>query len=383
MDNKLYGAVRIELSKMQIGTLDPPEAPRKIFRRMGPNDIASRFFTSWYTIYEGVSSCQATAVDATTDLKLRCAWAARLVESCAWRGSRRVTLRFNSPDADCLHIIYLWRVMGSRNSDYGFSELRIEPYNVFGSLAQPDKRIGGLMSTIAKLVQRSAPAAPLILGPLNATSLRDQAYALLKNAIADTDIYDPKQELRLDERQLTAALGVSRTPIREALSLLEQEGFIRTIPRRGIYIIRKSKREMIEMIQMWAALESMAARLATLYATDAEIARLRHLFDEFQNSPPSEHLDEYSDANIAFHTAVIALGGSQTIVDATRNLLIHVRAIRRATIVQSDRAARSIVDHLKIIEALEQRDTELAERLTRQHTLDLAAHVDRNCDFLD
>lgn len=273
--------------------------------------------------------------------------------------------------------------MGSRNSDYGFSELRIEPYNVFGSLAQPDKRIGGLMSTIAKLVQRSAPAAPLILGPLNATSLRDQAYALLKNAIADTDIYDPKQELRLDERQLTAALGVSRTPIREALSLLEQEGFIRTIPRRGIYIIRKSKREMIEMIQMWAALESMAARLATLYATDAEIARLRHLFDEFQNSPPSEHLDEYSDANIAFHTAVIALGGSQTIVDATRNLLIHVRAIRRATIVQSDRAARSIVDHLKIIEALEQRDTELAERLTRQHTLDLAAHVDRNCDFLD
>ncbi len=183
------------------------------------------------------------------------------------------------------------------------------------------------MSTIAKLVQRTAPAAPLILGPLNATSLRDQAYALLKNAIADTDIYDPKQELRLDERQLTAALGVSRTPIREALSLLEQEGFIRTIPRRGIYIIRKSKREMIEMIQMWAALESMAARLATLNATDAEIARLRHLFDEFQNSPPSEHLDEYSDANIAFHTAVIALGGSQTIVDATRNLLIHVRAI--------------------------------------------------------
>jgi len=175
------------------------------------------------------------------------------------------------------------------------------------------------MSTIAKLVQRTAPAAPLILGPLNATSLRDQAYALLKNAIADTDIYDPKQELRLDERQLTAALGVSRTPIREALSLLEQEGFIRTIPRRGIYIIRKSKREMIEMIQMWAALESMAARLATLNATDAEIARLRHLFDEFQNSPPSEHLDEYSDANIAFHTAVIALGGSQTIVDATRN----------------------------------------------------------------
>src|SRR5208337_1722755 len=102
------------------------------------------------------------------------------------------------------------------------------------------------MSTIAKMIQRAAPATPLSLGPLNPTSLRDQAYALLKNAIAATDIYDPKQELRLDERQLTAALGVSRTPIREALSLLEQEGFIRTIARRGIFIVRKSKREMIE-----------------------------------------------------------------------------------------------------------------------------------------
>ncbi len=239
------------------------------------------------------------------------------------------------------------------------------------------------MSTTATIIQRATAGSTLALAPLNPTSLRDQAYALLKGAIADTDIYDPKQELRLDERQLTTALGVSRTPIREALSVLEQEGFIRTIPRRGIYIVRKSKREIIEMIQMWAALESMAARLATLQASDAEIAKLRHLFDEFQNTSPAEHLCEYSDANILFHTAVIALGGSQTIVDATRNLLIHVRAIRRATITQKDRATKSIVEHLKIIEALERRDTDLAERLTRQHTLDLAAHVAKYCGFLD
>ena len=238
------------------------------------------------------------------------------------------------------------------------------------------------MSTTASIIQRASNTTLLSLTPLNATSLRDQAYTLLKAAIADTDIYNPQQELRLDERQLISALGVSRTPIREALSLLEQEGFIRTMPRRGIFIIRKSKQQIIEMIQMWAALESMAARLATQTAPDAEIAKLRHLFDEFQASPPNEHLDEYSDANIAFHTEVIRLGGSQTIVDATRNLLLHVRAVRRATITQSDRAARSIIDHLKIIEALEKRDTELAERLTRQHTLDLAAHVDRTCDFL-
>ena len=238
------------------------------------------------------------------------------------------------------------------------------------------------MSAIATVRNRRG-AGGLGLRPLKPMSLKDQAYARIKEAIANTDIYSDRQPLRLDERELMKALGVSRTPVREALSILEQEGFVRTVPRRGIFIVRKSKREMIEMIQMWAALESMAARLATLTASDSEIGRLRHLFDEFQSSPPAEHLDEYSDANIAFHQAIIRLGGSELIEDATHNLFLHVRAIRRATISQNNRAARSIIEHLKIIEALERRDTELAERLTRQHTLDLAAHVDRYCDFLD
>jgi DNA-binding GntR family transcriptional regulator len=231
--------------------------------------------------------------------------------------------------------------------------------------------------------RKHSTAGHLALGPLNAVSLTDQAYAKLKDAIAGTDIYAQREPLRLDERALMRALGVSRTPIREALSILEQEGFVRTLPRRGIFIVRKSKREIIEMIQMWAALESMSARLATQRASDAEIAKLRHLFDEFQNSPPAEHLHEYSDANIAFHQMIIRLGGSQTIEDATENLFIHVRAIRSATIGQNDRSSRSIVEHLGIIDALERRDTELAERLTRQHTLDLASHVERHCDFLD
>jgi DNA-binding GntR family transcriptional regulator len=65
------------------------------------------------------------------------------------------------------------------------------------------------------------------------------------------------------------------------------------------------------------------------------------------------------------------------------NLFIHVRAIRRLTISRADRAARSIIDHMQIIEALERRDTELAERLVREHSLNLAAYVDKYCDFLD
>jgi DNA-binding GntR family transcriptional regulator len=65
------------------------------------------------------------------------------------------------------------------------------------------------------------------------------------------------------------------------------------------------------------------------------------------------------------------------------NLFYHMRSIRQQTIHEADRASRSIIDHMAIIEALEKRDTELAERLVRQHTLDLAAHVEKNVDYLD
>jgi DNA-binding GntR family transcriptional regulator len=233
-------------------------------------------------------------------------------------------------------------------------------------------------------VATPALSLPLALQPIgNSASLRDQAYAMLRDAIASADIYASQDEIRLDERVLSESLGVSRTPVREAMTLLEQEGFLRMVPRRGIYIVRKSKREIVEMIQMWAALESMAARLATIHATDEEIARMRHMFDDFRDSTPAEHIAEYSEANIAFHQAIVELSKSQIILDTIKNIFVHVRAIRRMTISQSDRASRSIVDHLRIIEALEKRDTELAERLARQHSLDLAVYVDKNCDFLD
>ena len=228
--------------------------------------------------------------------------------------------------------------------------------------------------------------AQTVLPPLSpiasSASLRDQAYAALKQMITEADIYAHPEEIRLDEKQLSQALGVSRTPIREAMTLLEQEGFLRTEPRRGIFIVRKTKKQIIEMIEMWAAIESMAARLATINASDEDIAGLRRLFDEFRNSTPAEHIHEYSEANIAFHQAIIRLSGSHLMGKTIDDVLIHVRAIRRMTISQRDRASRSIKDHMKIIEALEARDTELAERLVRQHSLDLAAHVDKHCDFL-
>lgn len=219
------------------------------------------------------------------------------------------------------------------------------------------------------------------------TSFAKEAYAALKRAIMAMDIYGHAQEIRLDERQLSAGLGVSRTPIREAMTLLEQEGFVRTRPRRGIFVVRKTKREMVEMITVMAALESMAARLAAGNAADEDIAVLRRLMDAFQHSPDGraeggERLEEYSDANIAFHQAIIRMSGCKLLAEMTKNLFIHMRAIRKVTIHQDNRAARSIADHIAIIEALERRDPDEAARRAREHTLGLAAHVEKHGDFL-
>jgi len=220
--------------------------------------------------------------------------------------------------------------------------------------------------------------------PLEAnTSLRTLAYDALKRAITEMDIYGQIEDIRLDERQLSQKLGVSRTPIREALTVLEQEGFVRAVPRRGIYVVRKSKKEIIEMIVVWAALESMAARLAATNATDEQLKELPALFQEFKNEPLSDHLNEYSEANIRFHQAIIRLGGCSLIGEMTQNLFIHSRAIRSVSLRQDNRAARSINDHMRIIAALEAHDADLAARLVREHTMGLAAHVQKHGVFAE
>ncbi len=212
-------------------------------------------------------------------------------------------------------------------------------------------------------------------------SLRVLAYDALKRAITEMDVYGQIDPIRLDERQLSQKLGVSRTPIREALTLLEQEGFVKAVPRRGIYVVRKSKKEICEMILVWAALEGYAARLAAQTATDDRIRSLSELFNNFGNEQLSEQMSEYSEANIEFHQAIIKLGGCELIAEMTQNLFIHIRAIRTLSLKDDSRAARSIGEHLAIIDALIARDGDLAERLVREHTLKLAAHVEKHCVF--
>lgn len=228
-------------------------------------------------------------------------------------------------------------------------------------------------------------ALKLIVKPIETDfRYRNQVYQSLKQAITSMNIYDSREELRLDERRLSQDLGVSRTPIREALNRLEQEGFVRSLPRRGVFVVRKTKKELLEMITVWAALESMAARLITLHATDAEIASLRELFVDFKGArAPRARIDEYSEANIRFHQSIVNMSRNQLLIDTMSNLFIHVRSIRRRTISEKDRVTQSIIDHMAIIEALERRQTERAEQLVREHSLNLANHVDKHVNYLD
>ena len=208
-------------------------------------------------------------------------------------------------------------------------------------------------------------------------SLKDHVYGELRQAILDARIYDDATDLRLDERTLAEQLGISRTPVREALARLAQEGLVEIQPRKGVFILRKTRDEILEMITVWAALESMAARLATERASDAEIASLRQLASGFETDSARAHIDDYSEANITFHQRILELGKCPMLKDIADGLFVHVRAVRSRAMHESDRVTRSVVDHMHIIEAIECRDGDLASTRVREHTMGLHEHVRR------
>lgn len=211
------------------------------------------------------------------------------------------------------------------------------------------------------------------------STLTSRAYDILRKAIAEMPDDGSDEDCRLDERALAEDLGISRTPVREAVLRLESEGLLRTVPRKGIYVVRKTKEEIIEVILASAGLEAMAARMAAERATDAEIKEFIARFARF-GTPAGGHrppipLNEYSDLNLDFHQRIVELAHSELFSQLISRLQVHMRAIRRRTIGDDDRMAHSKVDHAHIIEALEARDADAVEARVRQHALDLAEHV--------
>ena len=213
-------------------------------------------------------------------------------------------------------------------------------------------------------------------------SLKEHIYEVLKKSIMDLDIYDPETNLRMDERTLADQLGISRTPIREAIMRLEQEGFVEIQARRGVFIKRKTLAEILEMITVWAALESMAARLACDMATDEEIAGLRAIGTKYTKDNAKAHISEYSEANIEFHLCILGMSKCTMLQEIAEGLFTHLKAVRRKGLEDTARADRSVVDHMNIIEAIEDRDADLAGELVREHTLRLHDYIRRTWKYI-
>jgi len=214
-------------------------------------------------------------------------------------------------------------------------------------------------------------------------TLRDHVYDKLKGAITEMDIYAGHADLRLDERKMSEQLGISRTPLREALARLERDGLVRVEPRKGVYVQRKSLSEILEMIVAWAALESMAARLATELASDSEIASLRKIAAKYDQSELATQISEYSDDNIRFHQRILEISQCALLKEMADGLFLHMQAVRLRAMKEGNRVQRSVVDHVEIIEALENRDADAAERRVREHTLRLHEHVRRTWTKLE
>lgn len=246
---------------------------------------------------------------------------------------------------------------------------------------EPDVPLG-TGSSRPKKASRAGSGIGLVAVDADLT-LTGVAYDALKKAIMAMNIYDTDTDLRLDERALAADLGISRTPVREALVRLEQEGLVRTVPRRGVYVVRKSKSEIIDIIIASAALEAMAARLVVERASDEELAELQSDCSRSHKDAGRMSVARYSELNLRFHQRLLDLSQSPTIIEMVGVLQVHMRAIRGRTMADADRQERSIAEHCEMVDAIMRRDADAAERHVRDHALHLARHVADNVSYLD
>ncbi|WP_462119262.1 GntR family transcriptional regulator [Methylorubrum extorquens] len=201
-------------------------------------------------------------------------------------------------------------------------------------------------------------AAPILVEP----GLRDLAYKALKSTITELNIYDHPGELRLDERQLSKRLGVSRTPIREALTILEHQGFVRCRPRRGVFVVKKNKGEITDMVYACASLESMAVRLACVQASDAQLGSLRATFGAFYQTSSGHAFDSYFEARWRFCRHIALLAQCEALEGMIDHLL-HLRSAHDVIFRKNSKLSYLREAYVAIIAALENRDADRASRL--------------------
>ncbi|MGI4816206.1 MAG: GntR family transcriptional regulator [Janthinobacterium lividum] len=203
--------------------------------------------------------------------------------------------------------------------------------------------------------------------------LRDEVFEAVRAelAVMASSIEAP---IRIREEHLAKKLGVSRTPVREALMRLELLGMVSMQPRRGALLTPASESEYLEWLQLREELEGFATREATLNASQRDVDRLRALFSPFEGGVTEALQQDYALANVNFHREIISLA-QNSLLERVWKSFGHRQMVRTRTIERLGRAPASLSEHLAIIDAMQERDAAHAAELSRAHVRSLATRV--------
>lgn len=184
-------------------------------------------------------------------------------------------------------------------------------------------------------------------------TLAERVYREVRTRIMESDL-GPGQFIR--EQELREATGVSRTPIREALSRLASEGFLEKIPHRGFRVPDEPLGELLELYPVVAALELLAGRLALPRLNGRDVARLREINDALVEARDRGDVQELMQLNEAFHHLFGERSGNSRLSGLLDDLRLQLSRLERWYYSYSDRATESILEHERIIEAIENGD---------------------------
>ena len=173
----------------------------------------------------------------------------------------------------------------------------------------------------------------------------------------------------IDEVGLTASLGISRTPLREALKVLVAEGLLRLEPRRGCFVNELSSRDLENIFPLMAMLEGRCAFEAAQKVTDADLQRLEPLHQDLRRHAERGLIDDYYAANARIHVAIPDLADNRWLSSLIDNLRQVLSLSRHRSLTCPGRIDESCAEHLAIFAALKARDPEGAEAVTRKHLM--------------
>ncbi len=208
-----------------------------------------------------------------------------------------------------------------------------------------------------------APLEPF--DPIVLKGLRDHVHGVLRQAIISGKLPSGSD---LNERQIAEELGISTTPVKEALRRLEGEGLIVTEPRRSSRVTFDA-RQAEEMALARAALESMIARMAAATITDADLADLEQIFSQMAAATKVGDVPELIQLNEQYHEAIHAISDCRYLQRVLIGQRVYDSATRAFLLGDVEERERALAEHRAILDALTERDSDAAERAMRDHVV--------------